>query len=123
VHLIRVFCFRICVKRYLTGIILLYNISLLFNVLYSEVRKQLAASGQINQSELTEKIKKVLDILTGAVPNTQSSLKNTSVASSTPSTPQTSMTSDDKYNNNTLSPSVFIRVSLIGQHCWLICVS
>ena len=65
----------------------------------SDARKQMAASGHVNQSELTEKMKKVLDILTGNAPNTQSSLKTSSVASSAPSTPQSSMTSDDKYNN------------------------
>ena len=58
----------------------------------------MTTSGHVSQSELTEKLRKLLDILTGNVPNTQSSLKNTSVASSAPSTPQSTMTSDDKYS-------------------------
>ena len=57
----------------------------------------MTTSGHVSQSELTEKLRKLLDILTGNAPNTQSSLKNTSVASSAPSTPQSTMTSDDKY--------------------------
>lgn len=76
----------------------------------SEVRKQLAASGHISQSELAEKMRKVLDVLTGNAPNTQSSLKTTGVAGSTPSTPQTVMTSDDKYvpSNSILISSVYL---------------
>ena len=69
-----------------------------YDVSLSDVRKQMAISGHISQSELTEKLRKLLDILTGNAPNTQSSLRNASVASSAPSTPQSTMTSDDKYS-------------------------
>lgn len=82
----------------------------------------MAASGNVSQSELMEKMRKVLDIITGNAPNTQSSLKTTSVASSTPSTPQSSMTSDDKYTMVVL-PLVYVcdydRASLLADLCQL----
>lgn len=82
----------------------------------------MATSGHVSQSELTEKMKKVLDILTGNAPNTQSSLKSTSVSSSAPSTPQSVMTSDDKYTIS-LPISIYIynlyRASLLADLCQL----
>jgi len=64
---------------------------------YSDVRKQLASAGHISQSELEDKIKKVLDILAGNAPNTQSTLRTTSVSRSTSaSSTQHGMSSDDR---------------------------
>jgi len=88
----------------------------------SDVRKQLASVGHINQSELVDKIKKVLDILAGNAPNTQSTLKTTSISRSTSasSTPG-GMSSDDRWTptNTYLFTPYTNRASVLVDLCQL----